>query len=333
LAERTRKYDDAALSFASAVPFAGWGANAAKWGRKALKLPVKEAKLLGVNLAARAACNATWKQAAQGYAAHALKGAATAAFNDAVAQGVGLAVGKQDDWSWGRTLSAGALGSAVSMASYRLSKVCFAAGTPLLTPDGHKNIENFKVGDLILSRSEFNLEAPVEAKVVEEVFVRTGRIIHVHVGGKVIRTTAEHPFYVRGKGWTAAGALRVGDLLASHDGQWVAVEDLLDTGELETVYNVRVAEWHTYFVGGQHWSFSVWAHNQYFQRTEYGLDPLSAMALDARRSSGRVLQRHNLAVAEYLDNAGNVQRRLFKNVQGDKALGRRTMHSEEVMDE
>ena len=31
------------------------------------------------------------------------------------------------------------------------------------------------------------------------------RIIHLHLGGKVIRTTADHPLYVRGKGWVNAG--------------------------------------------------------------------------------------------------------------------------------
>ncbi len=33
-----------------------------------------------------------------------------------------------------------------------LFKACFVAGTPLLTPDGSKAIEGFKVGDLVLSR-------------------------------------------------------------------------------------------------------------------------------------------------------------------------------------
>jgi hypothetical protein len=54
----------------------------------------------------------------------------------------------------------------------------------------------------------------------------------------------------------------VGDLLASHDGQWVNVDDLLDTGEWETVYNVTVADYHTCFVGDETWGFSVWAHNK-----------------------------------------------------------------------
>jgi intein/homing endonuclease len=139
---------------------------------------------------------------------------------------------------------------------------CFAAGTPLLTPEGSKPIEELRVGDLVLSRSEFDPSGRVEAKRVEAVFVRTGRILHVHTGGQVLRTTREHPFYVRGKGWVAGGELQVGDLLSSHDGRWVPVEDLLDTGEYETVYNLRVAEFHTYFVGSRDWGFSIWAHNE-----------------------------------------------------------------------
>jgi hypothetical protein len=39
------------------------------------------------------------------------------------------------------------------------------------------------------------------------------------------------------------------------------VEAVTDSGEVTTVYNVRIAEYHTYFVGSRDWAFSVWAHN------------------------------------------------------------------------
>lgn len=42
-------------------------------------------------------------------------------------------------------------------------------------------------------------------------FQRLGRILVLRVGGQEIRTTAEHPFWVWGKGWTASAALQVGD--------------------------------------------------------------------------------------------------------------------------
>jgi RHS repeat-associated protein len=154
---------------------------------------------------------------------------------------------------------AGAFGGGL-YTSRRLGS-CFATGTPMRTPDGWKPIEQFRKGDLILSRAENDPDGPLEAQRVEEVFVGTARILHLHVGGHVIRTTAEHPFFAYDRGWVAAGVLRVGDWVASHDGSWTAVEDLLDTGEWETVYNLRVSAYHTYFVGGEDWGFSVWAHN------------------------------------------------------------------------
>jgi hypothetical protein len=139
---------------------------------------------------------------------------------------------------------------------------CFAAGTQLLTPEGSKAIEEFKVGDLLLSRNENWFEGPVVAKVVEEVFVRTAQIMELRVGGRVIKTTGAHPFYVAGKGWQAAEILEVGEELSTHNGWWMKVEEIHHSGKYEPVYNLRVADFHTYFVGAREWGFSVWAHNQ-----------------------------------------------------------------------
>src|SRR5262249_28611248 len=100
---------------------------------------------------------------------------------------------------------------AMPVVNFLLGRACFAAGTPLLTPDGSKPIEQFRPGDLVLSRSEFDPEGPVEPKVVEEVFERWSKLLYVTVGEIEIGTTAEHPFYVRGKGWTAAEVLKAGD--------------------------------------------------------------------------------------------------------------------------
>jgi hypothetical protein len=59
----------------------------------------------------------------------------------------------------------------------------------------------------------------------------------------------------------AAFELEIGDDLSTQDGRWATVEDLLDTAEWETVYNLRVADFHTYFVGGDAWGFAIWSHN------------------------------------------------------------------------
>jgi RHS repeat-associated protein len=162
------------------------------------------------------------------------------------------------------------------------SRACFAAGTPLRTPAGSKRIEEFAVGDVLLTRDESSPECPVVQSVVEEVFVRVAPILHLHLQGQVIRTTAEHPFCMRGKGWTPVGELRPGDELASEDERWLRVEEVLETGEWEKVYNLRVADYHTYFVGCLEWGFSVWAHNQYQP------DPKDVGAYIAQRKNGAV---------------------------------------------
>ena len=81
------------------------------------------------------------------------------------------------------------------------------------------------------------------------------------VQGRAIRTTGEHPFWVDGKGWTAAGELKAGDQLLGADKSKLPVESVVETEDTETVYNFRVADWHTYFVGNEHWDFEVWVHN------------------------------------------------------------------------
>jgi hypothetical protein len=146
-----------------------------------------------------------------------------------------------------------------------VNQACFVAGTPLLTPGGAKPIEQFRAGDEILSRSEFDPDGPLAVKIVEQTFFLQAKVLSVKVKDRQIHTTATHPFFVHGKGWVTAGHLRVGDKLSSHDGQWVTVEAVTDLNEVATVYNLRVSDYHTYFVGSREWGFSVWTHNTCYE--------------------------------------------------------------------
>jgi len=119
------------------------------------------------------------------------------------------------------------------------------------------------VGDLALSRHEDDPDGSAVAQVVEELFIRVAPSLQLTIAGRIIATTAEHPFYVRDRGWTPAGELQPGNQLASLDGPWLSVESVLDSGLLTTVYNFRVSNSHTYFVGTDQWAFAVWAHNAY----------------------------------------------------------------------
>src|SRR5690606_36597318 len=66
-----------------------------------------------------------------------------------------------------------------------------------------------------------------------------------------------------GRGWTAAGDIKVEDRLSTNQGDWIEVERVLHTDVAEPVYNLRVAGHRTYFVGSRAWKFGVWVHNLY----------------------------------------------------------------------
>jgi len=78
----------------------------------------------------------------------------------------------------------------------------------------------------------------------------------------LIRTTANHPFYVRGRGWVPAEKLKIGDRFRGHDGDEVELVELVDSGVVEPVFNLQVADAHTYFVGGVESGCSVLVHNE-----------------------------------------------------------------------
>jgi Pretoxin HINT domain len=139
-------------------------------------------------------------------------------------------------------------------------QACFAAETPLLVPGGSRAIEDIRVGDLVLSRDEFDVRGEVRAKVVEEVFERFSAVWELRAGGQVILTTGEHPFFRSGE-WVAAKDLQVGDKLTCQDGSTVTIEGLRQTDQWQPVYNLRIADYHTYFVGDDSWGWAVWAHN------------------------------------------------------------------------
>jgi hypothetical protein len=143
----------------------------------------------------------------------------------------------------------------------RLGLFCFTAGTPIQTEYGAMRIEDIKTGYKVWSRDEWNLSGEVKLQVVEEVFERFAPVIEVRVGTITIGTTAEHPFYVVEKGWVKANELIPGDRLIGRDNVESVVKEIADTGRWQTVYNMRVANWHTYFVGADEWGFDVWAHN------------------------------------------------------------------------
>jgi len=139
---------------------------------------------------------------------------------------------------------------------------CFVRGTPFLTPDGVKRVEAFAGQDQILTRTELDPNAPLTIGWVDKLFVGWSQIFELEVHGRLICTTDMHPFHVRNRGWIPAVELQVGDLLATDNPDlWLPVERAELTNRFDTVYNLRVANDHTYFISDHDWGFALWAHN------------------------------------------------------------------------
>jgi intein/homing endonuclease len=109
--------------------------------------------------------------------------------------------------------------------------------------EGWRRIDEITTDDEVLSRDEHDPSGPLVWKKVEETFERVGLVLELEVGGRTIGTTAEHPFYVFGKGWTAAGELKPGDRIVGLDlRESVAVTALRLTGRQEKPHNLAVAD-------------------------------------------------------------------------------------------
>ena len=129
-------------------------------------------------------------------------------------------------------------------------QTCFTGDTLVAAENGQKRIDEIKVGDKVWA---FNVETgESELKTVTKVYVHSvDEILRLYTDEGDIDTTANHPFYVIGKGWVAAGDLVVGDEVYNLDETASAILDLeieiLDEPVL--VYNLEVEDFHSYFVG------------------------------------------------------------------------------------
>ncbi|MEV0949670.1 polymorphic toxin-type HINT domain-containing protein [Promicromonospora sp. NPDC050249] len=122
---------------------------------------------------------------------------------------------------------------------------CFVAGTLVLTEAGPTSIEDIEVGDKVWARDLTTGDDVL--RVVDKTFVRnTEHLVHLTVDGAKLSTTAEHPFWVDGRGWVDAGDLKPGDVLVTPDGVATLDRKLVEQRG-ETVYNFRVEGLHNYY--------------------------------------------------------------------------------------
>ncbi len=125
---------------------------------------------------------------------------------------------------------------------------CFTAGTLVSTEQGLRPIETLKEGDRVWALGQGTVE--VGLKPITKLFRHeVTNLVVLTVGGEVIETTPEHPFWMRDEGWVRAGQLEVGDELLTRDGAWLTITAVeLRQGDF-IVFNFEVGDFHSYYVG------------------------------------------------------------------------------------
>ena len=115
------------------------------------------------------------------------------------------------------------LSEATGRTGYRAYKACKYARKARSYVKKGKALKKIKPGDRVWSENpETNSKA---LKKVKKIFVREkDSLMRLAINGEVIETTDEHPFYVEGRGFTAAKEQKTGDEVRLEDGTAARIE-------------------------------------------------------------------------------------------------------------
>ncbi len=166
---------------------------------------------------------------------------------------------------------------------------CFTAGTGISIRRGRKPIEQVQVGDSVWAYNERTRQTAL--RPVTHLFRYQRDTVYVlHTAtGEALRTTSDHPFYVRGQ-WVRVKRLRVGDSLVSQHGQRHVLRRIELKPEQVTVYNFTVDELHTYFVGQN----AILVHNS-------GPCPVKSVIQETNAGKGNLTSKHTLTESQALE--------------------------------
>jgi len=123
---------------------------------------------------------------------------------------------------------------------------CLAAGTRLVTETGSRPVEEIEIGDRVLAQDIETGELtyrPVLARTMRE----NAELTRLKIAENEIVCSQGHPFWVNATGWVQARQLKPGMPLHGIEGSQEVVS--AEPAGRGTVYNLVVAETHSYFVG------------------------------------------------------------------------------------
>ena len=138
---------------------------------------------------------------------------------------------------------------------------CFASGTLITTNHNYKNIEDVKIGDIVLSYNEKtkkNEYSKVLQTMIHNVYEK---IYSLFVKNDKLKVTGNHRFLVihnNEQKWIEAADLQVGDLVLFANGSLHQISKIDTQLRFMTVYNFEVSNTHNYYVGEN----QILAHNK-----------------------------------------------------------------------
>ena len=133
----------------------------------------------------------------------------------------------------------------------------FDGDTLVATENGLRPISEIKIGEKVWAFNEETGEKSLQEVVHLILGEGAKELVDITLeNGEMVTATAEHPFYVN-KEWVNAGDLVGGNVLLSLGGEVVGIKSVRSYRQEQDVYNLTVANDHTYYVG----SDEVLSHN------------------------------------------------------------------------
>jgi len=141
----------------------------------------------------------------------------------------------------------------------------FASATPVATSHGEQAIGTMKVGEKVWAYNPRTRK--MELQAVQHVWINHDNDLvdltltttsfqqgkAVRVASEVIHTNQKHPFLTREKGFLPVGQLKLGMHVRRADGQWGVVTGWKVVAGTQVMYNLEVAQDHTFTVGVGEW--------------------------------------------------------------------------------
>ncbi|MCP3663237.1 MAG: hypothetical protein GY696_12205, partial [Gammaproteobacteria bacterium] len=149
------------------------------------------------------------------------------------------------------SLGADASFKLLRLLSSKFRKACnsFSGDTLVSTEHGLKPISEIEIGEMVWAFDEEAGEKSLQEIVHTIAGEGEKEIIAITLAsGEIIKATAGHPFYVDGK-WIEAEDLTIDKDLLNIEGLFEDISSLDHTTQDALVYNLTVANDHTYFVG------------------------------------------------------------------------------------